>query len=890
MKKSLTSLLLSLAILPVEAQKLSCASFMKAKPKTDVNVPFRYTDEGKATPIEWGFDLAWCSEDNLRHGITFAGKEIVDIVRVSFRPTDGVADGVLSNSQLNMIKKRANLVKKYCKAGVGININSDHETVDPWFNDATITTTARGQRWAKCIDLTAKQFKTEGLTNLVSISPFNEPDYGWNQGVDAYRKSDMRETCKSLKQDFDGVYDDVRICGGNTLNDDKAYEWWSYLKAYLDEGNTHQLAGNFDNYASFFEKVRAAGHHATADELHNTMEAMVGVEYGMQTGIWWGSADYTRSQFMKATYQGNPGQRLGYAEHRNNWTAASVYRHADGSVQGFGGTSERQAVSTKYNFVALDRPVWYDGERGRDYVMELPGGTGYQQGQTNAETLINIQGGEDIMPHINGTYKIVNRKTNKLMGFSASPSATDWTSVKQQANSNSYKYLQWNVTPIEKIADFYYCTLELNTGRKLMLDVLNWGLTSGTDIGVYPGGLGTNEHWYLQYAGNGAFYIRSRHNNLCIEVQGGSTTNGTNVRLATFDGSEQQQWLFIPTNVKPDNVAPDAPTNLIAEEQSNSVKLMWTASESTDLSGYIILRSDDGKDFYTLAKHITETCFVDNETNTGVQYTYKVLAEDKCFNKSECTPLVVAQCKDEKSQVLSYSFDETMEDATENFNHCALYGEQTFIEGKHGKAISLNGIDNFIQLPYTIANHNEITIAMWVNYRGGSTWQRIFDFGNSTNQYMFLTANRGTGLRFTINDGNGEQMLTPGKTLPTNSWHHIAITMGSEECVFYYDGARLNSTTKITIRPSDIKPVCNYIGRSQFIADPMFKGSIDDFQIINRALSAEEIATLYENTDGINPIANTASQSTITTAYDLQGRTVNDSYKGIKVKKGKKVL
>jgi hypothetical protein len=37
----------------------------------------------------------------------------------------------------------------------------------------------------------------------------------------------------------------------------------------------------------FYKTVRANGHHATGDELHNVMEAMVGVEYGMQTGIWW---------------------------------------------------------------------------------------------------------------------------------------------------------------------------------------------------------------------------------------------------------------------------------------------------------------------------------------------------------------------------------------------------------------------------------------------------------------------------------------------------------------------------------------------------------------------------------------------------------------------------
>ena len=49
------------------------------------------------------------------------------------------------------------------------------------------------------------------------------------------------------------------------------------------------------------------------------------------------------------------------------------------------------------------------------------------------------------------------------------------------------------------------------------------------------------------------------------------------------------------------------------------------------------------------------------------------------------------------------------------------------------------------------------------------------------------------------------------------------------------------SSGDITIRPMDIRPCLNYIGRSQFVADPMFKGSIDDFRVYNYELSAEDI-------------------------------------------------
>jgi hypothetical protein len=143
------------------------------------------------------------------------------------------------------------------------------------------------------------------------------------------------------------------------------------------------------------------------------MEAMVGVEYGMQTGIWWGTAEYARGEFVKASRN---GKRLAYAEHRPNWTSAAVYRNEEGKLQAFGGTSERQAATTSYRFLSKDKSVFFDGYGPqREYVMTLPGGTGYQQGQTNAERVVNISWGDDIQPVIDGTYVLVNRNSQKVM-------------------------------------------------------------------------------------------------------------------------------------------------------------------------------------------------------------------------------------------------------------------------------------------------------------------------------------------------------------------------------------------------------------------------------------------------------------------------------------------
>lgn len=897
MKRFTIAALIIVNAIGAKAQVVSNASFLKAQPKADVIIPFRYHDAGVKTPIEWGLDLAWADEANVRTGILYCGKELIDIMRLSFQPTASVASGSFSSDQLKALQNRTNIVKKWCKADVTYNLNCDHASLDDWYNEGAKTIEERAKNWAKLIDMTADYFKSKGIKNLVSISPLNEPDYDYHYlPTPSHRKADFKAICKLFKEDeaYKEKYADVRMCGGNTLNDDKAYEWWNYMKPYLDEGNTHQLAGNFDNYASFFEKVRNAGQHATADELHNVMEAMVGVEYGMQTGIWWGTAEYTRSQFMKATYQGNPGDRLAYAEHRTNWTAASVYRHTDGTLQGFGGSSERQAMHTTYNFTSLDHPVWYAGERGREYVMELTGPTtaGYQNGQTGAETLIDIQGGDDIMPHITaGAYKIMNANSGHVMGFSSKP--TGWLAAVQKKSDNTSKTLQWIVTPNKKEGDYNYFTFQLNytTGTPIQLDILNWNYEAGAEVGGYPNASpGTNEQWYLQYAGNGAFYIRSRFSAKCLEVKNGSAAAGAKLQLGDFKGEKYQQWRFIPTKATAELEAPATPSNLKAEANNASIRLTWEPVADKDLKSYTILRSEDGTTFYTIANELTTTDFTDNEANENTTYIYKVYAEDVCYNRSEASETVTATATGNKGEVMHLALAENLFDSTVNGNHAAACVDTTFTTYREKDCLSLNGSSDFIQLPYTIANHDEMSISLWVYYRGGNAWQRIFDFGNGESQYMFLTANYGSGLSFAIKNGGDEQLLRPKKSLNTTKWHNIVITLGSEGGKMYLDGEMICENKNLNIKPSDISPVYNYIGRSQFSSDPYFKGYISDFRIYNYVLSSDEVQDINAGTDNIAS-PSMVDNSSATATYDLSGRKITSPANNhIVIKRGKKVV
>ena len=317
---SVTILLLTgFGIIQMNAQTTSASNNLVAQPIPDRTVSYSVSDAGVSKPINWGLDLAWLDEGNIRRGVAFMGADRVDVVRSSFTPTAPLVNGDLQAAELATLNQRLNIINTWLGSNTQVVLNCDHPSVDPWFAGNAVN-------WAQLIDVTTRRHQEAGRT-VITVSPFNEPDYtATGQGT----VTDFYNIAGELRKN--SRFNNIRISGGNTLNTDQALVWYNQLKDRLDEGNTHQLAGSFDNYASFYQTVRANGDHATNDELHNVMEAMVGVEYGLQTGIWWGTAELARGEFVKAS----DGMRLGYTEHRPNWTAASVHRGPDGKVQAFG--------------------------------------------------------------------------------------------------------------------------------------------------------------------------------------------------------------------------------------------------------------------------------------------------------------------------------------------------------------------------------------------------------------------------------------------------------------------------------------------------------------------------------------------------------------------------
>lgn len=188
-----------------------------------------------------------------------------------------------------------------------------------------------------------------------------------------------------------------------------------------------------------------------------------------------------------------------------------------------------------------------------------------------------------------------------------------------------------------------------------------------------------------------------------------------------------------------------------------------------------------------------------------------------------------------------YPFDNGAADANGFFNG-SLQGATTSFDSIRGSVLDLSGSSQYVSLPSGIGAMK--TFSAWVKWGGGSDWQRIFDFGSNSTSYAMLTAKASSNkLRFEITpNGAGETRdLDSPNALPVNVWTHVAVTIDGRQAVLFINGRAVAVNSSVNLLPSDVSGPANYLGRSQFSADPYFNGQMDSVQISSETLPIEQI-------------------------------------------------
>ncbi|MFF8974510.1 family 43 glycosylhydrolase [Streptomyces sp. NPDC014995] len=171
-----------------------------------------------------------------------------------------------------------------------------------------------------------------------------------------------------------------------------------------------------------------------------------------------------------------------------------------------------------------------------------------------------------------------------------------------------------------------------------------------------------------------------------------------------------------------------------------------------------------------------------------------------------------------------------------------------------GQGLAFNGTDTYVKVPNDVMKGmTAITVSTDVLIDATqSTPYFLYGFGNSSgssgNGYLFTTGN---SFRTSIATGNWstEQTTKPADShnLTRAVWKHITYTQTGTTGVLYEDGVEVARNTSVTITPGAIgsgTTTANYIGKSVYSGDKLFKGRMRDFRVYDRALAASEVEQL----------------------------------------------
>jgi arabinan endo-1,5-alpha-L-arabinosidase len=299
-----------------------------------------------------------------------------------------------------------------------------------------------------------------------------------------------------------------------------------------------------------------------------------------------------------------------------------------------------------------------------------------------------------------------------------------------------------------------------------------------------------------------------------------------------------------------------APLPEIAEPRNGSsyspgvmVKFSGAATDFADVPlaatnfSWRIEYSQDGRTnvvFGPLVGATNGTFVVPTNATAGGVYTVVLTATDQ-FGRRNSAAVRLLPGNPPSGWSSFYPFNTGPQDASNLFNGTFQGGPTIQNDPSRGNVLNLSGNNQYMRLPAGVSSAQ--TFSGWVKWFGGGAWQRIFDFGQNTSAFFFLTPSDSSGLvqaAITADQPEYVQVIQSTDGFPANQWAHVAVVIDGVQGILYLNGNAVAVNNSVNLLPSDVAGTNCYFGKSLW-PDPYLSARLDSVRLNSAALSLAEI-------------------------------------------------
>jgi subtilisin family serine protease len=185
-------------------------------------------------------------------------------------------------------------------------------------------------------------------------------------------------------------------------------------------------------------------------------------------------------------------------------------------------------------------------------------------------------------------------------------------------------------------------------------------------------------------------------------------------------------------------------------------------------------------------------------------------------------------------------------------------GVGDLVTGKYGNALEFDGVDDYIDVSdndlLDFDDGDNYSIGFWIKHSENLTdgkYRRFLQKAATPplTGYNFAVEGSTDKVVFWARDGVTPKSIGSGTTFTDGVWHHVVGIRNGSNAYLYVDGVLENSTDSF-ISGNLSNNASFIIGHKTFDWPDaeFFKGSLDEIVIFRRALSADEVKALYDNT------------------------------------------